>query len=108
MSLRSKVGLIFIFVITTGCTSSNNRVVLDSYPGFSCPSPNTIKYEAWGENGLSKSCVNSTGKFDGSFWTAESGQFFSRAYYKDGKESGTWEYVDKDGVITRKVMTKRS
>lgn len=106
MPLRLKVGLILIFSSVTGCTSYNNRSVLDSYPGFNCSSPNTIKYAGWGESGLSKSCVNSDGKVDGSFWTADFGRFYIRGYLKNGKESGTWEFVDTKGAITQKVMGK--
>lgn len=104
MLLRSKVGFIFVFASVAGCVSSNNKAVLDSYPGFSCSAPNTIKYAGWGESGLSKSCVNSDGHVDGSFWTADFGRFYIRGNLKNGKESGTWEFVDTKGVVTKKVM----
>jgi antitoxin component YwqK of YwqJK toxin-antitoxin module len=94
-----------VLVSLSGCSSGDNRKVLDSYPGFSCSPPNTVKYESWGENGLSKSCVNSNGQSDGAFWAAESGRFFLRGFYKDGKERGTWEFVDKNGTVTQKVMS---
>jgi hypothetical protein len=104
MLLRPKVGLVFAIASVAGCMSSNNKVVLDSHPGFSCSPPNTIKYAGWGESGLSKSCVNSDGQVDGSFWTADYGRFYVRGYLKNGKESETWEFVDTKGVVTKKVM----
>jgi len=108
MRITLTLVLFLIIGLIEGCSSNNNRAVLDSYPGFSCLSPSTIKYEAWGQNGLSKACVDAQGAKDGQFWTTEMGRFFLRGFYKSGKESGTWEFIDKEGVVTRKVMTKQS
>jgi len=106
MQTRLKLVLIVMLVGMGGCRSDNNRAVLDSYPGFSCLSPNTIKYQAWGENGLSKACVNAQGINDGQFWVAETGRFFLRGSYENGEESGVWEFIDKNGAVTKKEMTK--
>lgn len=101
MNTKLKLTLLAALLILEACSTGNDRAVLDSYPGFNCPSPNTIKYEAWGENGLSKSCVNAKGLSDGSFWAAQQGKFFFRGSYKNGQKNGSWEYVDKKGNVVK-------
>ena len=84
------------------CSQNNDKAILDGYFGFNCPAPNAVKYEAWGQNGLSKACVNSGGSYDGSFWAVERGRFFLRGSYKSGEKVGVWEFIDKNGAVTKK------
>jgi hypothetical protein len=107
MNKKLQYTLLLALLTLGGCSAGNDRAVLDSYPGFNCPSPNTIKYAAWGENGLSKSCVNAKGASDGPFWAAEEGKFFFRGSYQNGQKNGVWQYVDKKGnVVQLKDMAK--
>lgn len=101
MNTKLQFALLIALLTLEACSAGNDRAVLDSYPGFNCPSPNTIKYAAWGGNGLSKSCVNAKGLSDGSFWAAQQSKFFFRGSYKDGQKNGRWEYVDRKGNVVK-------
>jgi len=101
MHTKLQFALLITLLALESCSSGNNRAVLDRYPGFNCPSPNTIKYEPWGEDGFSKSCVNAKGLSDGSFWAAQQGKFFFRGSYKNGLKNGNWEYVDRKGNVVK-------
>jgi hypothetical protein len=75
----------------------NYRVTLDNAKGFICSRPGEIHYEAWGPNGMSKSCVRHDGVEDGSFIGLDYGHVSVIGTMKNGHQVGLWVYLSPDG-----------
>jgi antitoxin component YwqK of YwqJK toxin-antitoxin module len=72
--------------------------VLDAQTDFFCPDNNKIAYDAWGECGLKKECIDrENGKTDGSKFSAQNGQLQSKAMYEQGRQIGGWTGYDNEG-----------
>jgi hypothetical protein len=90
--------LILFFVFIAGCHDrSEYYSILDKIEGFVCDFPGKIHYDAWGANGMSKSCVRPDGNLDGSYITLDYGNIFCIGTYKNGQEVGLWVFFGSNG-----------
>ena len=85
-------------ILTQVCDRETDRKVLDAQSDFFCPAGNEIVYDAWGECGLKKECIDpKIGKADGSKFSAQNGRLQSKALYSQGKQAGGWTGYGADG-----------
>ncbi|MDR1075980.1 MAG: hypothetical protein LBL59_06710 [Xanthomonadaceae bacterium] len=80
------------------CDHEADRQALDAQTDFYCPVNNKIVYDAWGECGLKKECLDpKSGVADGSKFAALGGRLQSKTLYSQGKQVGGWTGYDRDG-----------
>lgn len=85
-------------ILGLACDREEDRQVLDAQTDFYCPVGNKVSYDAWGECGLKKECLDSkSGANDGSKFAARGGRLQSKALYSQGKRAGGWTEYDREG-----------
>lgn len=85
-------------ILGLGCDRQTDRHVLDAQTDFYCPVGNKVTYDAWGECGLKKECLDpKSGMGNGSKFAAMGGRVQSKALYLNGKQVGGWTGYDRQG-----------
>ncbi|WP_197056544.1 hypothetical protein [Luteibacter mycovicinus] len=98
------IALMLVVVSMTSCSKSDNRSVLDQHQGYACKAPARTVYAAWGQAGLSKSCIDINGKPAGTLMTAEWGRIFSIENFDADGQHRVLDVYDEAGNVSRHVV----
>ena len=94
-----RIGLMGVCLLLAGCSGGGG-----DFDGFlnekiTCPFPAVAEFEPWGKSGTQQICKIKHGPFVA--W--EGGYVHIRGQYEYGKESGIWNWYDKNGKIEKTI-----
>jgi hypothetical protein len=98
------IPLIVATLWIASCSGADNKSVLDHQGGYTCEAPAKTVYAAWGQAGLSKSCIGTDGELAGTFMTAEWGRIFSVENFDAERRHRILDVYDKSGNISRRAV----
>ena len=96
--------LMLAVLFTAVCSHQDDLSVLDGRQGYICEAQGRTVYAAWGEAGLSKSCIGPDGKVSGTTMIAEWGHIFAVENFDSGRRHRVLEIYDKDGRIYKREI----
>ncbi|MEX1826345.1 hypothetical protein [Luteibacter sp. CQ10] len=97
------IAVIWVFVIpravlSIACDRAADRKAIDEAADFYCPAGNDVSYQAWGECGLMKVCIDPrTKEKNGAFFASQGGRLRVKSLYSSGVDSGGLTTFDNSG-----------